>query len=104
MPVVTETRAYGCPLPKPAVSSRLPKSTPPVICPDEEITYSRDVAPILWKNCVICHRPGQVGPFSLLNYRDAAKRAEFLREITASRRMPPWKPHPGSGSFSITSA
>ena len=62
---------------------------------DKKITYTRDVAPILWKNCVICHRPGEVGPFSLLTYRDAAKRADFLREITASRRMPPWKPQPG---------
>ncbi len=99
MPLVTETRAYGCPLPKPgsvADPSGKRLSRPPS---DEEITYTRDVAPILWKNCVMCHRPGQVGPFSLLTYRDAAKRADFLREITASRRMPPWKARPGYGVF-----
>ena len=62
-------------------------------------TYSKDIAPILWKNCAGCHRPGEIGPFSLLTYRDAAKRARFLAEITASRRMPPWKPEPGFGAF-----
>lgn len=62
-------------------------------------TYSKDVAPILWKNCAGCHRPGEVGPFPLLSFKDAAKRADFLKEITASRRMPPWKPEPGFGEF-----
>ncbi len=57
----------------------------------KEVTYTRQIAPILWKNCAGCHRPGEVGPFPLLTYEDAAKRADFLAEITASRRMPPWK-------------
>ncbi|WP_435018775.1 ascorbate-dependent monooxygenase [Tundrisphaera sp. TA3] len=62
-------------------------------------TYAREVAPILWKNCAGCHRPGEVGPFSLLTYPDAAKRADFLKQITAERAMPPWKPEPGFGEF-----
>ena len=62
-------------------------------------TYTKDVAPILLKNCAGCHRPGEVGPFSLLSYKDAAKRSGFLADITASRRMPPWKPEPGFGEF-----
>jgi peroxiredoxin len=95
MPVVSETRAYGCPLPASSASSPGIGADPR----EEPLTYARDVAPILWKNCVICHRPGEVGPFSLLTYRDAAKRADFLREITASRRMPPWKARPGFGVF-----
>jgi hypothetical protein len=109
MPVVTETRAYGCPLPV-ALAPRLATGTDvddvdadgdvdAIHDNGAEVTYTRDVAPILWKNCAICHRPGEVGPFSLLTYRDAAKRAEFLREITASRRMPPWKARPGAGVF-----
>src|SRR5437763_15544240 len=65
----------------------------------EEVTYCKHVAPILLKNCAGCHRPGEVGPFSLLTYQDAAKRADFLQEITADRRMPPWKPEPGFGEF-----
>ncbi len=62
-------------------------------------TYSRDVAPILWKNCAGCHRPGEVGPFSLLTYKDAARRSDFLHKVTESRQMPPWKPEPGFGEF-----
>jgi mono/diheme cytochrome c family protein len=62
-------------------------------------TYTKEVAPILWKNCAGCHRPGEIGPFSLLTYQEAAKRATFIEEITASRKMPPWKPEAGFGSF-----
>jgi hypothetical protein len=69
------------------------------VSPAEEITFSKDVAPILWNNCASCHRPGQIGPFSLLKYQDAAKRADFIKEITKDRRMPPWKPEPGYGDF-----
>lgn len=62
-------------------------------------TFSKEIAPILWKNCAGCHRPGEVGPFPLLTYKDAARRANFLKEITAERKMPPWKPEPGFGAF-----
>src|SRR5262245_27391430 len=54
-------------------------------------TFTKDVAPILWKNCAGCHHPGHVAPFSLLTYKDAARRSKFLADITASRRMPPWR-------------
>jgi len=54
--------------------------------------YTEDVAPILQANCVSCHRPGQVAPFSLLSYDDAKKRAQSIAEITLSRAMPPWGP------------
>jgi hypothetical protein len=66
---------------------------------DESPTFNKDIAPILWKNCAGCHRPGEVGPFPLLTYKDAVKRARFLVEVTTSRRMPPWKPESGFGSF-----
>jgi mono/diheme cytochrome c family protein len=62
-------------------------------------TYTKHIAPILWNNCAGCHRPGEIGPFSLLTYQDAAKRSSLLEEITASRKMPPWKPEDGFGSF-----
>jgi hypothetical protein len=65
----------------------------------ENLTFNKDIAPILWKNCAGCHRPGEVGPFPLLTYKDAAKRADFLAEITQSKRMPPWKAEPGFGEF-----
>jgi hypothetical protein len=54
-------------------------------------TFTKDVAPILWKQCADCHHPGHVAPFPLLTYKDAAKRAGFIRDTTAARRMPPWK-------------
>jgi len=59
------------------------------------ITFSKHIAPILWEHCIDCHRPGDIGQFSLLTYEDAAKRAKFLKKITHERRMPPWKPEPG---------
>jgi hypothetical protein len=67
--------------------------------PAEPVTFSKHVAPLVWNHCASCHRPGEVGPFPLLTYEDAAKRADFLASITASRRMPPWKAEPGFGRF-----
>jgi hypothetical protein len=65
----------------------------------KEVTFAKDVAPILFKRCVGCHRPGEVAPFPLLEYRDASKRAALIAELTSSRQMPPWKPEPGAGHF-----
>ena len=66
---------------------------------DSTVTYTKDIAPILWNHCAGCHRPGEVGPFSLLSYRDAAKRANFLTQVTHQRLMPPWKPSAGGPTF-----
>src|SRR5438105_3094626 len=49
------------------------------------VTYARDVAPIVFKQCVSCHRPGQIGPFPLLTYQDARKRAQQIAAVTRSR-------------------
>lgn len=65
-------------------------------------TYAKDVAPILRANCVSCHRPGESGPFPLLTYEDAKKRARLIAEVTARRFMPPWLPQPGYGDFADT--
>ena len=67
--------------------------------PGGKVTYSKHIAAILWKNCAACHRPGEVGPFSLLSYKDASKRADFIAEITTDRRMPPWRAEPNFGKF-----
>jgi mono/diheme cytochrome c family protein len=61
--------------------------------------YNEDVAPILYQNCAGCHRPGEVAPFPLLTYQDAAKRASLLAAVTRKRYMPPWKPDPGPMPF-----
>jgi mono/diheme cytochrome c family protein len=62
-------------------------------------TFNKDIAPILYQNCATCHRPGEVAPFSLLTYQDAAKRASLIATVTKKRYMPPWKPEPGYGNF-----
>src|SRR5262245_14908287 len=66
---------------------------------EEAVTFSKHVAPILWKNCATCHHTGAVGPFPLMTYKDAAKRAKFVHEVTSSARMPPWRAEPGYGPF-----
>ena len=62
-------------------------------------TFTRDVAPILYQHCATCHHPGEVAPFPLIAYQDAAKRAKLIATVTASRYMPPWQPEPGYGHF-----
>lgn len=62
-------------------------------------TFAKHVAPILYKNCVTCHRPGEVAPFSLQTYADAKKRAAMIAAVAQQGVMPPWKPRPGHGEF-----
>ena len=56
-----------------------------------QVDYGRDVAPILERHCVPCHRAGQVAPFALDDYASARQRAKLIATVTASRYMPPWK-------------
>jgi tetratricopeptide (TPR) repeat protein len=58
-------------------------------------TFTKDVAPIVFANCAPCHRPGEVAPFSLLSYADAAKHADGMAEETRKHHMPPWLPDRG---------
>ncbi len=63
------------------------------------VTFSHDIAPILYKNCTPCHRPGESGPFSLLSYDDAKRHASQIASVTKRRFMPPWLPQAGYGDF-----
>jgi hypothetical protein len=63
------------------------------------VTFTRDVAPLVQAYCVTCHRAGEVGPFSLESYEDVRKRARQITVVTKSRLMPPWKPELGFGHF-----
>jgi hypothetical protein len=65
-----------------------------------EVTYAKDVSRILQIRCQECHRPGQIGPMSLLEYDDAVAWSETIREVVAERRMPPWPADPKFGKFS----
>jgi hypothetical protein len=63
------------------------------------VTFAETIAPIVYANCVTCHRPGEAAPFSLITYEDVAKRADQIAEVTESRYMPPWHAAPGHGEF-----
>ena len=67
--------------------------------PPASITFSRDVAPILYAHCANCHRPEGSAPFSLLTYEDVRPRAAAIVRALETRTMPPWKPDRGTGPF-----
>ena len=85
---IAETEAVGCPIDPPG----RPESPPAA-------TYGREIAPILRRRCVGCHRPGQIGPFALTSYRAAAGWAEAIAEAVEDGRMPPWHADPRYGRF-----
>lgn len=64
-----------------------------------QVTFTKDIAPILFNNCTSCHRPGEAAPFALQNYADARSRASVLAAVTKQRLMPPWKAGKGDCDF-----
>jgi hypothetical protein len=60
-------------------------------------TWAADIAPIIYKNCSTCHRPGQAAPFPLLSYDDVKTRAQAIVDVTERRKMPPWPPAQAKG-------
>lgn len=89
-PVATaETQPFGCAI---RLTARVAAAHP-------RVTFTRDVAPILQEKCQSCHRPGEIGPFSLLTYEEASAWAELVKDYTRRRVMPPWKPADGFGEF-----
>jgi hypothetical protein len=62
-------------------------------------TFSKDVAPILYKNCVSCHRAGEIAPMSLLTYQEARPWAKAIREYVSQGQMPPWHAVEPRGTF-----
>src|SRR4051812_46691107 len=62
-------------------------------------TFAEDVAPILYKNCTTCHRPGGLGPFSLLDYDSAKANVDEIKEKVSLRQMPPWHAEGPKGVF-----
>jgi Tfp pilus assembly protein PilF len=63
------------------------------------ITFNRNIAPIVFRACAPCHRPGEAAPFSLLTYSDLKKHARQMADVTRSRAMPPWLPEPQELKF-----
>jgi hypothetical protein len=62
-------------------------------------TFTKDVAPILMDNCVECHRAGQIGPMSLLSYKEVRPWAKSIKKNVADRKMPPWHATESVGTF-----
>jgi peroxiredoxin/mono/diheme cytochrome c family protein len=85
---VARTPAAGCLIARPGTGASAGK-----------ITYTNQVARIFQKNCQECHRPGEIGPFSLLTYRHARGWAAMIRETVRDGRMPPWYADPRYGKF-----
>ena len=56
-----------------------------------DVTYYRDVLPILQEHCLSCHRPGQVAPISFLSYRQTRPWAEAIEHVVVTAKMPPWR-------------
>lgn len=73
-----------------AIAAALPAAT----------TYHKDVAPIFYKHCTGCHRPGEIAPMSLMDYRSARPWAKAIKQSVAVRKMPPWFADPRYGHFS----
>jgi peroxiredoxin len=64
-----------------------------------DVTYCRHIARIVQQHCVACHRPGEIGPFPLTGYREAAAWASMIGEVVESGGMPPWLADPRHGRF-----
>jgi hypothetical protein len=63
------------------------------------VTFNKDIAPIVFTRCAVCHRAGEVGPFSLRNYEEVKRHSKQIVAVTEKRVMPPWKSVAGHGSF-----
>ena len=85
---VTKADAIGCLIGR----SREPKK-------EATVTYSNQIARILQNNCVECHRPGEIAPFSLTEYQEVAGWADMIVEVTQTHQMPPWHANPEYGHF-----
>jgi peroxiredoxin len=85
------TTAIGC-----AISAQQPT---PAWASASDVTYSDQIARILNRHCVTCHRPGGIGPFALTTFNDARNWADDVRRFTADGTMPPWRPVAGWGEF-----
>jgi len=63
------------------------------------VTFTKDIAPIIYKNCAECHRPGEIAPMSLMTYQEARPWAKSMREQVAQGSMPPWSADPKHGEW-----
>ena len=67
--------------------------------PGKDISYAKQIAPLLADNCVTCHRTGGIGPFPMNSYAVVQGFSPMIREVILTRRMPPWHADPHVGTF-----
>src|SRR5262245_8136518 len=60
----------------------------------QSVTFTRDIAPLVFEHCAACHHDGGAGPFPLLTYTAVKQHATQIADVTRRRYMPPWKPNP----------
>lgn len=84
---VKETAAFGCTIHLPDLPT------------EKQITYTKHIALILQKNCLICHHQNGIAPFTLTDYNDVKAHAAKIVEQTQARLMPPWRLGQGYGKF-----
>ena len=65
----------------------------------DEITYTKDISPIIYNNCTVCHRDGEIGPFPLTNFEEVRDEAYTILSVTRKGYMPPWMPERGFSKF-----
>ena len=68
-------------------------TTTPALAQDDsaaEVTFTKDVAPILQRSCQMCHRTGSIAPMSLLTYEETRPWARSIKDRVSTRKMPPW--------------
>jgi tetratricopeptide (TPR) repeat protein/mono/diheme cytochrome c family protein len=75
------------------------RSSAPTADSQSPVTFNRDIAPIVFRSCATCHRPGEAAPFPLLTFSDVKKHARQIVDVTRSRAMPPWLPEPQELKF-----
>ncbi|MCA9139323.1 MAG: redoxin domain-containing protein [Planctomycetales bacterium] len=73
-----------------------PKSGQPE---SQSVTFTRDIAPILNRRCVECHRSGEIGPMELSEYDEVVGWGQMILEVIDQKRMPPWHADPAVGHF-----
>ena len=66
---------------------------------DSDVTYSNQIARVLQKYCVECHREGEIAPFTLTSYDDVVGWGDTMVEVIEDQRMPPWHANPKHGKF-----
>ena len=75
------------------------QSVPHGAATQQQVTFDRDIAPLIFRNCSQCHHPGESGPFSLLTYADVKSHGRQIAYMTGKHSMPPWLPNPGGPKF-----